>query len=141
MTLKCLPDAPGEYGYAWIASYGSYEKMELKDQDSITLNTGMLVMSTTLPVLQSENNMYYKLSGPCHFIFQSKNIKNIYKQTVSGSANTPSSSPPINPDKQNATKKGFFASFFSGGAHQSDNIQIIDKTSSLKSIRSTTRNI
>ena len=141
MALKCLPDASGDYGYAWIASYGSYEKMELKDQETVLLNAGMLVMSTSLPVLESDSSMYYKLSGPCNFILQSKNIKYIYKQNATGSPNTPSSSPSINPDKPSAMKKGFFASLFSGGAYPPEKIQIIDKTTSLKSIRATTRNI
>jgi hypothetical protein len=100
MIIKCVS---GDYGYVWIASYGSYEKVELKETESIELNSGMLVMSTSLP---TEQNMSYTLTGPCNFIFQSKNIKNIYKQV---SQNAPVVQPA-------PTKKGFFSTFFSGGA-------------------------
>jgi hypothetical protein len=100
MIIKCVS---GEYGYVWIASYGSYEKVELKDSESIELNSGMLVMSTSFPI---EQNMSYTLTGPSYFIFQSKNIKNIYKQV---SQNVPVAIQPT------ASKKGFFSTFFSGG--------------------------
>jgi hypothetical protein len=104
MIIKCVS---GDYGYVWIASYGSYEKVELKESESVELNSGMLVMSTSLPI---EQNMSYTLTGPCYFIFQSKNIKNIYKQI---SQNVPVVQPA-------ATKKGFFSTFFSGGGTMPD---------------------
>lgn len=76
-TVKTKGD---KSGYIWLSASGTSEKLDVKEGDSLTMNSGIFLISKTMPKVNENGNYVFK--GPCVVSIQTKNNRQQQQQAI-----------------------------------------------------------
>ncbi len=116
-TAKCIS---GDYGYIWLSSFGSFERVEVPANDNVIVDNGMFLACNNVHQYTIEKigkslfssflggeGFGMKFTGPATIFIQTKNI-NEFIQTLGGDNND------TQDNIANGVAKGAVKGFFEG---------------------------